>query len=234
MKRQQGQQDQSSKVKGSNLNPNDHASQPSYPYQKLLAAHTNPTAGETSVNSLPSHYGDFWWKDNKGTLASSATTAQTSRPLESKPSEQPLVVNWLKTNFSQEKKKSPLDQHPKLAYFLVSLTGGNGSLSASSSGGRLGRPITPTLNQFKAHGTKIRSLQWAEIEDSQSLDANPRLVKSPKLTEWVDHLPKDSLLGLFQMAIMLQARNTTAACFPLNLGTSNKGHNVQKSKWVMK
>lgn len=30
------------------------------------------------------------------------------------------------------------------------------------------------------------------------------------------------------MAVLLQARNTTAACFPLNLVTSNKGHEVQK------
>lgn len=38
-----------------------------------------------------------------------------------------------------------------------------------------------------------------------------------------------SLPRLCLMAVLLQARNTTAACFPLNLGTSNKGQSAKAS-----
>lgn len=121
----------------------------------------------------------------KGKLTSSAPPTPTIRPLESKPSEQAqLSTAQRSTLVGNKKKKSSLHQHPKLVYFLISLTGGNGSLSASPRSRRLGRPITAILNQFSTHGTKVRSLKWAEVsspKDSQSLADNPKLVKSPKL-----------------------------------------------------
>lgn len=50
----------------------------------------------------------------------------------------------------------------------------------------------------------------------------------PSLQKRVDNSPKDSLPGLCLIAVLLQARNTAVVCFLLNLGTSNKGHEVQK------
>lgn len=50
----------------------------------------------------------------------------------------------------------------------------------------------------------------------------------PSLQKWVDNSPKDSLPGLCLIAVLLQAWNTAAVCFLLNLGTSNKGHEIQK------